>query len=79
MICPERMKKGMARRAKLSSPVAILCETVVVAAEKGIADISVSIDDMAIHQATGTPRNSSNKKLNTNMITGKNSIIFFDF
>ena len=43
------------------SPVAIRCETVVVAAEKGITEIRVSIDDVAIHQATGTPSNKNNK------------------
>jgi hypothetical protein len=46
-----------------------------VAAEKGIADIKVNNEDIAIHQATGTPRVRRTKKLRTNIITGKNSII----
>ena len=40
----------MAKSAKLSNPVAIRWETVVVAAENGMAAIRVNIDDMAIHQ-----------------------------
>ena len=75
IICPESMKKGMAKSAKLSNPVAIRCETVVVAAENGMAAIRVNIDDMAIHQATGTPKTKRIRKLKTNIITGKNSII----
>ena len=61
----------MAKSAKLSNPVAIRCETVVVAAEKGMATINVNNDDMAIHHATGTPRVKSTRKLKTNIITGK--------
>ncbi len=40
-----------------------------------MAIIKVNIEDMAIHQATGTPKVNNTKKLKTNIITGKNSII----
>tara|TARA_B110000908_G_C10252447_1_gene452965 strand:+ start:2784 stop:3122 length:339 start_codon:yes stop_codon:yes gene_type:complete len=75
IICPDRMKKGIANKAKLSKPVAIRWETVVVAATKGMATVSVNNEDMAIHQATGTPIVKSTKKLKIKTITGKNSII----
>jgi hypothetical protein len=48
---------------------------VVVAAEKGMANIRVNREDMAIHHATGTPSVNNTKKLKTNIITGRNSII----
>ena len=69
----------MAKSAKLSNPVAIRCETVVVAAEKGMATISVNNDDIAIHQATGTPTIKRTRKLKTKIITGKNSIMCLFF
>tara|TARA_B110000259_G_C13661734_1_gene260548 strand:- start:9 stop:347 length:339 start_codon:yes stop_codon:yes gene_type:complete len=75
IICPDRMKNGIANKAKLSKPVAIRWETVVVAATKGMATVSVNNEDMAIHQATGTPIVRSTKKLKIKTITGKNSII----
>ena len=50
---PDRIKNGMANRAKLSSPVAIRCEIVVKAGNAGILTSMVNSDDMAILHATG--------------------------
>jgi hypothetical protein len=52
---PDSIKKGMASSAKLSNPVAILCDTVVNAGIAGILTNMVKREEMAILQATGVP------------------------
>jgi hypothetical protein len=67
---PERMKKGMANKAKLSSPVAIRWETVVKAGNAGMLTSMVKSEEMAILQATGVPIAKRHKKLMTKTSTG---------
>jgi len=71
---PERTKKGMASKAKLSNPVPILCAMVVTAAKLGIETKMVSKEEMAILQATGVPIAIKKIKLNTRIKTGNNSM-----
>ena len=73
---PANMKNGIANNAKLSSPVAIRCETVVNAGKKGTLTKRVKRAEMIILHAIGVPIESSIKKLNKSMDIEKNSIMF---
>jgi hypothetical protein len=72
---PERIKNGMAKSAKLSSPVAIRCDTVVNAGMAGILTSIVSREENAMLQATGVPMAKRPKKLSTRTNNGILSII----
>src|SRR5690606_33392449 len=63
--CPESTKKGMASNAKLSSPVAIRCDTVVIAGKAGMLTNMVNKDEMEMLQATGVPMAKRHTKLTT--------------
>jgi len=65
IMLPARIKKGIARRAKLSRPVAIRCEKVVKAARLSIEISIVNIPDIPMLKAIGTPITSRIKKLDT--------------
>ncbi|GAI07606.1 unnamed protein product, partial [marine sediment metagenome] len=54
--CPESIKKGMARRAKLSSPVAMRWATVVKAGPLLMLNSMVVIVAIPMLKETGTPR-----------------------
>jgi hypothetical protein len=69
----------MARSAKLSRPVAILCEIVVTAGNTGMETIIVSSDEIAMLHATGVPIAIKKIKLKTSIITGNNSMAYSDF
>ncbi len=55
MSCPDRMKKGMASRTKLSSPVAMRCATVVRAGPPWILISMVATVAMPMLKEMGTP------------------------
>jgi hypothetical protein len=76
--CPERIKNGMASNAKLSSAVAILCAMVVTAGNKGIDTMMVNNEEIAMLHATGVPIQIKNIKLKTSIMTGKNSMTYFE-
>ena len=78
IICPERIKKGIANNAKLSNPVAILCETVVKDGNNGTLTIIVNREEIAIDHATGTEKTRRIPKLITSTNIGKYSIICYD-
>ena len=56
--CPAKIKNGIARRAKLSSPVAILCEMVVSEGKVLILISIVNKLDMPMLNEIGTPTES---------------------
>ena len=66
----ESINKGMAKRAKLSSPVPMRCETVVKAGIKDMLVNMVSTDEMAMLHATGVPMANKVTKLSTNTKMG---------
>jgi hypothetical protein len=61
--CPERMKKGMAKRAKLSRPVAMRWATVVNAGTALILKSMVVIVAIPMLKEIGTPMQRRKKKL----------------
>jgi len=65
--CPAKIKNGIASKAKLSKPVAIVCATVVNAGITGMLTSIVKQVAMPMPQATGTPSPSNITKLNTNI------------
>jgi len=76
MSCPERMKKGMARRAKLSSPVAMRWATVVRAGPPLMLSSIVEIVAIPMLKEMGTPRMRRRTKLKMRTRTGTISILF---
>ena len=72
---PDKIKNGIANKAKLSIPVAMRWEIVVNAGKKGTLTKRVNSDEIIILQATGVPIDSSNKKLNNSMAIEKTSIM----
>jgi hypothetical protein len=61
--CPERIKNGMANRAKLSKPVAIRWATVVRAGLVSMLINMVVTVAIPMQNEMGTPRNNRNTKL----------------
>jgi hypothetical protein len=61
------MKKGIAKREKLSRPVAIRWATVVVAGRKGMLTRMVRQVEIPMLQATGTPMARRVTKLSTSI------------
>ena len=74
IIFPDKMKNGIAIREKLSKLVAICCAIVVRLGKKGIEKIIVKVEDIAIPQAMGVPKNVKTKKLIIKIKTGNISI-----
>jgi len=72
--CPERMKKGMASKAKLSNPVAIRWAMVVRAGLVSMLINMVVIVDIPIQNEMGTPRKRRNAKLPIRMRMWNSSI-----
>ena len=73
MSCPARMKNGMASSAKLSSPVAMRCATVVTAGTVWMLTSIVHRVEIPMQKAIGTPRISSTMKLPTRMRISRSS------
>jgi hypothetical protein len=63
--CPERIKNGIASKAKLSRPVPMRCETVVKAGKAGMLTNMVKTEEIEILHATGVPIDSNPTKLIT--------------
>jgi hypothetical protein len=68
------MKKGIAKREKLSKPVPIRCATVVIAGILDTVTIKVNMLDSPKLQATGTPIPKKNINEITRINIGKISI-----
>jgi len=71
---PDKIKKGMASKAKLSNPVAILWEMVANAGKVGTLTNKVNMEDMAMLHATGVPIAKRPTKLIINTSKGIYSI-----
>lgn len=62
---PAKMKKGIANRAKLSSPLANRCETVIAAISQGNINSIEATVAIAIENEMGTPIKTSTKNSQT--------------
>ena len=69
IICPARIKNGIADKVKLSNEVAILCAKVVTDGKKGIALNNVNNAAKPIANAMGTLKDKKIKKLTTKIKT----------
>tara|TARA_R110002051_G_scaffold95649_1_gene165617 strand:+ start:69495 stop:69881 length:387 start_codon:yes stop_codon:yes gene_type:complete len=78
IICPAKIKNGMADNVKLSNEVAILCANVVTDGKNGIALKSVNKAAKPIAYAIGTLNDKKIKKLVTKIRTST-KFIFLSF
>jgi hypothetical protein len=60
---PAKIKKGMARRVKLSNPDAIFCETTAIEESNGNKIKIDASEDIPIEKDMGTPNTNKRKKL----------------
>lgn len=79
IIWPERINRGTAKSAKLSSPVAILCETVVNADTIGTLTKIVNKEEIEIDHATGAEIDNNIMNEKTRTIIGINSITYYNW
>ena len=79
IIWPERINRGTAKSAKLSSPVAILCETVVNAESIGTLTKIVNREEIEIDHAIGTEIDNNIINERTRTIIGINSITYYNW